>query len=252
MKVAVVCATRNMAATLGRAMDSVCHQAPDVFVVMDDASEDDTPAVVEHWASRFRFVEYVRHSEKTPCHVTALRPVYDSLRVDHVIGLGADDILLPGLVKAVREHAMHAVVFTDYTCSNGPQSWRVSHGYAEQATLTPHAVRQRLQTQVATETGIGSSVRSDVMAWLWATGWHTLGPHADSIGYATAAAVFGAVYLPISGAHIHFNANGYGQLTAAADPNGWAAKARAFMSRAGLDATTAEALVTKRCYGFRL
>lgn len=250
MKVGVVCATRNMAATLGRAMDSVCHQAPDVFVVVDDASEDDTPAVVEHWASRFPFVEYVRHREKTPCHVAALRPVYDSLRVDHVIGLAADDILLPGLVKAIREYAIHAVVFTNYTCSRDSHSWRVSHGYAEATTLAPHAVRQRLQTHVATETGIGSSVRSDVMQWLWATGWHLLGPHADSIGYASAAAMLGAVYLPMDGAHVDFNANGYGQRTAAADPHGWALKARRFMERAGLDARTAEALIEKRCYGF--
>lgn len=250
MKVAVVCATRNMAATLGRAMDSVCHQAPDVFVVMDDASEDDTPAIVEHWSSRFPFIEYVRHREKTPCHVAAMRPVYESLRVDHVIGLGADDILLPGLVKAVRGYAMHAVVFTDYTCSRDSDSWRVSHGYTQATTLTPYAVRQRIQTQPATETGIGSSVRSDVMEWLWDIGWHLLGPHADSIGFASAAAMLGAVYLPIAGAHVEFNSNGYGQRMAAADPHGWAGKARRFMQRAGLDARTAEALIEKRCYGF--
>lgn len=250
MTVAVVIATRNMAATLGKAIDSACHQGPDAVVIVDDASEDETPAVVEHYANQFTCVRYVRHREKTPCHVTALRPVYASLDFDHFIGLGADDILLPGLVTAVRDNAMHAVVFTEYTCSSGPQSWRVSHGYADKATLTPHEVRVRLQNHNATETGIGSSVRSDVMAWLWQMGWGELGPHADSIGYATAAAVFGAVYLPMAGGHIEFNPQGYGQRTAAADPNGWAAKARAFMARAGLDATTAEALIAKRCYGF--
>lgn len=248
--VSIILPTRNMEATLHRAMDSACSQGPDVLCVVDDASEDDTPVVVERFTSRHSFVRYVRRKEKAPCHVAALRPVYDELPEGHVIGLAADDILLPGLVTSVRAYAGHAVIFTNYSVEDGERSWQVQHPYIKPIQMPPDAMRRRLQTERPAETGIGSSVRTDVMRWLWNLGWHELGPHADSIGYATAAAVHGALYLPMVGAQVHFNRNGYGQRAAAESPATWADKARAFMRRAGIDHLTIEALVEARCHGF--
>lgn len=248
--VSIILPTRNMAATLRRAMDSACSQGPDVLCVVDDASDDDTPVVVERFNMKHDFVRYVRRTEKAPCHVAALRPAYDALPDGHVIGLSADDILLPGLVTSVRAYADHAVIFTNYSVEDGERSWQVQHPYVKPIHLTPAAMCKRLQTQRPAETGIGSSIRTDVMRWLWQLGWHELGPHADSIGYATAAAVHGALYLPMVGSHVHFNRNGYGQRVAAENPAGWAGAARTFMRRAGLDHLTTEALVERRCYGF--
>lgn len=238
-----------MAQTLHASLDSACHQAPDVIVVVDDCSEDDTAAVVERFSSRFDCVRYVRHRHKAKCHVAALRPIYDELPNGHVIGLAADDILLPGLVKSVRAFADHAVIFTNYSADDGERQWSVNHPYARPVALTPDAVRERIRTQWPMETGIGSAVRTDAMQWLWELGWHELGPHADSIGYSTAAAVFGAAYLPMTGAHIRFNSAGYGQSMAAQNRDAWAEKARAFMRRAGVDEQTTETLVERRCYG---
>lgn len=248
--VSIILPTRNMAATLHRAMDSACSQGPDVLYVVDDASEDDTPVVVERFTSQHSFVRYVRRTEKAPCHVAALRPVYDELPEGHVIGLAADDILLPGIVTSVRAYAEHAVIFTNYSVEDGERLWQVQHPYVKPIHMTPAAMCKRLQMQRPAETGIGSSVRTDVMRWLWNLGWHELGPHADSIGYATAAAVHGALYLPMVGAHVRFNRNGYGQRVAAENPAAWADKAQAFMRRAGLDDPTIQALVEARCYGF--
>lgn len=239
-----------MAATLGRAIDSACNQGPDVLVVVDDASEDDTPAVVERYSSRFECVRYIRHPQKTACHITAMRPVYESLKCDHLIGLAADDILLPGLVKAVRQYSEHAVVFTHYSCSHGQRHWEVRHPFATPTVVPPGDMRIRIQTQQPVETGVGSSVRRDVMQWLWDLEWQRMGPHGDSIGYATAAAVFGCVYLPMLGAHIEFNPHGYGQTTAASNPRHWAERALEFMQKADLDIDTMRALIAKRCHGF--
>lgn len=248
--VSVIIPTRNMASTLWRAIDSACSQGPDAVYVVDDASDDDTAAVVERYTMQYAFVRYVRHPEKAACHVAALRPVYDELPDGHVIGLAADDIILPGLVTAVRRCIDAPVVFTSYTASDGERTWEVAHPFVRSVAMQPAAVEKRLQTQRPTETGIGSSVRTDVMRWLWDMGWQHLGPHSDSIGYATAAAKFGCVYLPITGAHIEFNHNGYGQRAARENTATLEAAARDFMQRAGLHSETIEVLVRNRIHGF--
>lgn len=246
-RLACIIPTHNMASTLGRALGSACHQAIDEIVVVDDASTDDTAVVVERYASRFPAVTYVRHAEKAACHITALKPVYDALDADHVLGLSADDIFLPGLATAVRRNIEHGVVFTHYTCEHAGHVWKVTHPFTEDTAVSPGDMRLRVETQQPVETGIGSSVRMDVMRWLWDLGWAELGPHSDSIGYATAACVFGAAYVPLFGAHIQFNPNGYGEREAKAHPLKWAERAFEFTRRAGLDDATARALILKRC-----
>lgn len=248
--VGVVIPTRNMSALLDRALHSCCIQGPERVVVVDDFSDDDTPAVIERYQLQYPFVHAVRHPQKAADWVSALRPVYESIGTDHIISLGSDDMLLPGLVAAVRRNIMRPVVFSHYSCSDGDRQWYVRHPFDDVEDFTPERMRHRLQREPAVETGIGSSVRTDVMAWLWRLGFDKLGPHSDSIGYASAAAVFGATYVPLVGAHVSFNRNGYGQRAAAEDPQGWANKAADFMHRAGVDAPTIAALLVKRCYGF--
>lgn len=249
--VGIVVPVRNMARTLERSLQSACEQAPDRIVVVDDASEDETPLVAAKFVEQFPFVEYVRRETKQECHVSALEPVYESLGCDQVIGLAADDTLLPGLINVVRDNAEHAVIFTHYSTelvSDPSVRGVVQHPYEETTVLTPREMCERIRTQPSVETGIGSSVRRDVMAWLWRNEWQGLGPHSDSVGYTTAAALFGCVYSPIYGAHIYFNPKGYGQSEADKFPDLWAKRVREFAARVELDAETCEALVQKRCY----
>ena len=250
--VAVVIPNRNMAATLGRSLGSACHQGPDEIVVVDDASTDDSLAVIEHWANQFACVRVVRHKEKTPCHLEALRGVYDSLSSRHVVGLGADDILLPGLVTAIRRHIESPVVFTSYDVvrPDGSYMHTVSQDVNDPCVMTPDGVRGRLQSgRNATETGIGSSLRSDVAAWLWSHRWHDMGPHMDSIGYAAAAAIYGATYLPITGAAYTMTESSYGRDSVSTPEKAirWAKRCHEFLSRVGVDAQTSDALLLKRC-----
>ena len=249
--VGIVVPVRNMARTLERSLQSACVQAPDRIVVVDDASEDETPLVAAKFAEQFPFVELVRWKQKQECHVTALAPVYRELGCDQVIGLSADDTLLPGLVDVVRDNAEHAVIFTNYSTelvSDPSVKGVVEHPYKETTVLTPREMCERIRTQHPVETGIGSSLIRDVVQWLWDNEWSELGPHSDSVGYATAAALFGCAYSPIYGAHIYFNPKGYGQSEADKFPDLWAKRVREFAARVELDAETCEALVQKRCY----
>lgn len=247
MSVGVVIPTRNMASLIGDALDSALSQDPDVVVVIDDASEDGTEEVVRSISNNIR---YERWPVKAPCHITASRAIYESIDCRHLIGLGADDMLLAGLVDAVRKHIDQAVVFTNYSCEmrgDPSKRWGVTHPYTEATILNPEQVNQRLITEPAVESGVGSSVRKDIIDWLWRNGWHELGPHSDSIGYASAAAMFGCAYVPIYGAHIRFNPKGYGQKNAEKNREHHAKAASEFMVRCGLGAETISALIEKRC-----
>ena len=245
--VAVVIPSRNMAATLGRAIESAA--GADEIHVIDDASTDDTGAVL----AQLPLHAYVwRWPIKSRCHLAAQRVVYETSRCDHIVCAGADDVLRPGFIEAVREYADAGVVFSDYDVVDeaGNFLWPVSQEVNGVHAVSPSAMRVRIQgDRNATETGIGSSVRRDVAEWLWRHGWHELGPHMDSIGYATAACMFGCVLLPIVGAAYTMTASSYGRdnVQKPDDIKRLGAAARDFMYRAGLDDATARALGRKRC-----
>ena len=245
--VAVIIPSRNMAATLGRAIESAA--GADEIHVIDDASTDDTGAVL---AMVPLHVHVWRWPIKSRCHLSAMRVVYEASRCDHIVGMGADDVLRPGFVDAVREHADAGVVFSDYDVvdETGNFLWPVSQEVVAVREVSPQDMRDRIQGERnATETGIGSSLRRDVADWLWHHGWQKLGPHMDSVGYATAACMFGCVLLPMVGAAYTMTASSYGRdnVREPDDIKRWGVACRDFMYRAGLDDATARALGRKRC-----
>ena len=246
--VAVVIPSRNMAPTLGRAIESAA--GADEIHVIDDASTDETGAVLARVPLH---IHVWRWPMKSRCHLAAMRVVYEASRCEHIIGMGADDVLRPGFVDAVREHADAGVVFSDYDVVDEAGNFLlpVSQQVTTTTTLTPEEMNARMRSdRNATETGIGSSLRRDVAEWLWRHGWHELGPHMDSIGYATAACMFGCVLLPMVGAAYTMTDSSYGRdnVRKPDDIKRWGAACREFMYRVGLPDATARALGHKRCH----
>jgi len=248
---AVVIPTRNMAATLGRAIGSACHGGADEVVVVDDASEDDTPAVVEACQREFPVVRYVRHAEKTPDHNVAQRDVWLSLTSDQVVGMGADDYLLPGAITALKAHAYAPVVFADADTIDPAGTFMYHHTSDFYGDRRPEEVRARFQSPGnVIESGCGSALRMDMVRWLWDAGWDKLGPIMDSVGYATVACLFGATYLNCRTVAITVCETSYGH------PSRWtpqqlmllAESAVRLMRTAGLDEPTVRAICRKRCY----
>lgn len=246
-KVAVVISSRNMADTLGRAVEAAA--GADELHIIDDASIDDTQAVLAQVPGKLYLW---RWPKKSRCWVSALRVVYESIDADHIVWGGADDWLLPGLLPAVREYADAPVVFTDYDVVDqaGRRTWTISQDVQTPTALSPDEMRRRVQSdRNATETGIGSSVRRDVADWLWRNQFERMGRHCDSVGYTTAASLFGCVLLPIVGAAYTFTETSYGrpeQLSAddivRAGQTCWQ-----WMKAVGLDDDTAAAIARKRC-----
>lgn len=246
-RVAVIIPSWNMAATIGRAVES-CAGADEVHVV-DDASTDDTQAVLSQCSVRPIVWKWPR---KSRCHLTAMLPVYQACDAEQIIGVGGDDVLYPGFVDAVRKHADQPVIFSDYDVvgPDGVPKWRIPQEANGVQALSPEDVCQRYQSsRNATETGIASSVRRDVADWLWECGWHKCGGHMDSIGMATAAAVFGCLLLPITGGAYTLCERSWGRSDVQTQEQ-MLARAKScveFMSRAGLDEQTIRALLRKRC-----
>lgn len=249
MKLACIIPVRNMAHAVGRAIDSAFEAGCDDVVVVDDASTDATPEVLAGYGSR---ITVWRWPQKTNDWVFAQRVVWDTTEADHYTWLGADDVLLPSFGDAIREHADSPVIFGAYAVVSpaGEYMWAISQDVTHATHLTPEEMRARVQSnRNATETGSASTLRRDVARWLWASGFSAMGPHADSIGYATAACLFGCTLLPIVGSAYTHTETSY-----ARDPNKTAERfiqdgrtCRDWMRSVGLDEATTRALALKRC-----
>lgn len=249
--VAVVIPTYNMAATLGRALGSACVGGADEIVVVDDASTDGTYNVVEQWQKSHPRVQYVRHPEKSEDHNAAQRDVWLSLTSDHVIGLAADDWLYPAAIESIRRNAQAPVVFTDADAFDEQGRfihWHMSEFYGYRAA---DEVRQRVcGPSNLIESGIGSSLRRDMVQWLWGISWHILGPLMDSVGYGTVACLFGAAYVQCKGAGLTVRERSYGRNPdwTEDDLRTMGMRAVGWMEYAGLDVRTIKAMARKRCY----
>lgn len=213
MSVSVVIPTHNRGDTLGRAIVSAAMQNPLEVLVIDDASTDDTPGIVEQLRGIYPCVRLQRHEAKADDWQEAAAALYPSLRGTHVICMGADDILANGVVHSVCHHQDAAVVFHGYWVANrdGERTGAVSQDVDCGARLTPEQVRHRLRERPnATETGIGSGIRRDCLLWLNGLQWWRMGPWSDAVGYAAVAVRHGAVYSPGAGATFTDDAGGYG------------------------------------------
>lgn len=249
MRLACIIPVHNMAATVGKAIDSALANCDDVMVV-DDCSSDGTPDVLASYGDRITVWRWPR---KPSDWVAAQRVVWDATKADHYTWVGADDWLMPGFGDVVRQNADAAVVFTDYMVVT-PQAqplWNVSQDVSQVVRLTGDQMRSRIQSgRNATETGSGSTLRADVAAWLWRSGFDAMGPHADSIGYATAACMFGATLVPFVGAAFTLTETSYSR-PANVTQEDIVAKGlvcRRWMESVGLDEPTTKALARKRCH----
>jgi glycosyltransferase involved in cell wall biosynthesis len=250
MAVTVWIPCRNMAATVGKAVMSAVTEGAAEVVVFDDASTDGSVQVVEQIAADHPQVRLVAYETKSDDWQAAAARHFHSFIGTHIIGLGADDELLYGMVSCEDLYRDAPVVFADYhvRLPSGDPYGSVVHGFKEQTALQPHEVVERIHSDCnATETGIGSALQRDSLEWLCELEWWRMGPFSDCFGYSAVAARAGALYLPGAGAVFTQDPNGYGEkMRTSPDVARYANESYAFLRRAGLDQSTAERLLRKR------
>jgi len=250
MSVSVVIPTRNRAATLSRAIVSAASQNPLEVLVVDDASTDDTPGIVEQLCGVYLCIRYERHADKAADWQEAIAGFYRTLQGSHVIQMGADDWLANGVVDSVNRHPNAAVVFHDYWVANtdGTQIGAVSNGFESVMHMSPAQMCSRLmEYPYPTETGIGSGMRLDCLRWLEAKQFWRMGPWSDAIGFAAVAALWGCVFVPGAGATFTQDDHGYGATNRnSSDSIRYMAECVSFLASSGVPGDAAAALCRKR------
>nr|WP_202472816.1 glycosyltransferase family 2 protein [Streptomyces sp. SID4921] len=126
----VVVPFHNVGAYADTTLGSLARNAgPDIeFLLVDDCSTDDTPAVVDRWADRLPHAEVIRH-EKNVGIAAARNSGIDAARGDFVTFLDGDDWYAPGHLARL----LHAA--TELDCDFA----RTDH---VQATGTSRVVRR--------------------------------------------------------------------------------------------------------------
>lgn len=244
----------NNASVLGAAIYSAVRETPAEVFVIDDASTDGSLELL-YAAERAYGVSFVQHQRKSQCHVLAARPHILSLRGQHIVGMGADDELCPGICLAPMRHPQAAVVFHAYAVRRpGQPPHAVVPAFVDcETVLTAEQVCQRhLGETMPMETGIGSAMRHDWQRWLIEHEYERMGPLSDCIGFATVAALAGAVYVPHIGAIFTESAASYGSVERSGERSAqYHDEVRAFLKGSGIDLEVAAAICHKRAIQWR-
>lgn len=247
---AVIIPVRNMATTLRRAVASAADGGADSVVIVDDASDDGTAEVAAACAAEWPRVSVVTHPQKSDDHNVAQEPVWRAVECDQIVGLSADDFLYPGAVWSLKLAADSPVAFADYDIFDVSGKYlysQYSHAYGRR---TADEVRKRfVSSDYCTESGFCAAIRRDIAMWLWSSGWQSLGPMMDSVGLMTAAALFGAAYVPMKCGAFSMRDGGYGYDSSRTAEWYYAlgTKAVKWVRSCGLDGETTKAIARLRC-----
>lgn len=102
--ITVVTAARNAAGFLSEAITSIVNQtATDwEYIVVDDASEDDTPALVEQWSRTDSRIRLIRRSEQGGPYTSA-NEALEAARGKYIAQIDADDVAPEGRFETQLE-----------------------------------------------------------------------------------------------------------------------------------------------------
>ncbi len=248
--VSVYIPNRNHAATLGAAIYSAVRQQPLEVAVIDDASTDNSVGVADAAAMAYDCVWVQHNVTKSDCWEQAAAKQFAYLSGSHIIGLSADDELHPGVVQSVMRHPQAAVVFHAYMVRKPGQD---VHGgvpvpFRGIVSMTAGEAQRHLASDaLPCETGIGSAIRHDWLAWLCKHEYWRMGPWADAVGYASVAAMGGCVYTHEIGAIFTEDDAGYGATRRSGpDSARYMIEVWAFLKRAQVPNDVATAICRKR------
>src|SRR5208282_6647834 len=121
MKVSVAIANYNDGHLLVSALEALCTQSPgpNEVVVVDDCSTDNSMEVIASYQAKYPFVRVIRHATKSEKWWQEFFQVcLHELRGDYIQTQGADDLVYPGLYRALHEalatYPDAGIYYTDY------------------------------------------------------------------------------------------------------------------------------------------
>jgi glycosyltransferase involved in cell wall biosynthesis len=102
----VVLPNYNHARYLREAIEGIVTQLrpPDEFLILDDASTDNSLEIIEEYQKRFSQIRVIRH-ERNRGVLEAHNRLFEEVQGDYIFAAAADDIRLPGFFEAAMELA---------------------------------------------------------------------------------------------------------------------------------------------------
>ncbi|MBP89487.1 MAG: hypothetical protein CMJ64_22720 [Planctomycetaceae bacterium] len=103
---AVVMPNYNHAKYLPEAIESVLSQTrlPDEFLILDDASTDESVDIIQSYARNHSFIRLVEHDQNLGVHA-AHRHLFELAQADYINAMAADDTRYPDCYKRTMEMA---------------------------------------------------------------------------------------------------------------------------------------------------
>ena len=97
--ISVVVTNYNHGRYLAQSLDAILAQSvlPDELIVIDDASTDNSLAIIESYRAKHPFIRLVRH-ETNQGVLTVISRALSEARCDYMLSTAADDWILPGLL----------------------------------------------------------------------------------------------------------------------------------------------------------
>ncbi len=104
--VSVIMPNYNHARYLPRAIEEIVHQTrpPDEFLILDDASTDNSVEIIESYAAQCEFIRLLRNESNAGVN-EAHRRLFDSAAGDYVYAGAADDSRLPTFLERAMQMA---------------------------------------------------------------------------------------------------------------------------------------------------
>ena len=204
MNLLAVISVHNGEATIERAVKSVLRQGVRVLVV-DDGSTDGTAAKLGAMSSNMLTVVYNPKADDWQQALLHQVRLHARGAGEMIVGLGADDFLLPGFAREAEAAPRSPLIWTDHYFVNarGQATGVSASGFVADTRLTPKEVQELFadkQNPFAPAwrpSGVGCAVRADIWLdmMLKREAWR-LGPSSDTIGINVAACEHGATLIP--------------------------------------------------------
>jgi glycosyltransferase involved in cell wall biosynthesis len=198
----VVLPTRNHAHLVGRAIHAIGAQswAPVELLVVDDASTDETPAVLAALAAKYPFMQVLRN-ERNLGVAGAFNEALRRARGDFVYGASSDDWVLPdAFAKAMAlatDHPLAGAIFGAMFVLRQPTAVFAARSWKRPLYVPPDVfVREYLQVE-GPGFALGGATFFRREPFLEVGGLRAeLGSYCDTFAFRALGATYGACYVP--------------------------------------------------------
>jgi glycosyltransferase involved in cell wall biosynthesis len=201
----VITPNYNHAAYLRQAIEAVVSQSrtPDEYIILDDASTDNSLEIIDSYAVRYPFIRVIRQPKNLGV-VAAIEALVSEAKGDYIYPGAADDYILPGFFEQAmgmaKEYPEAGIIFGKMVAVDAAgrkirdvqaPSWPTRRFVSPAEYLNEYIDRQPAYRSLTAATVYKTSCLAEVGGFR-----HELGHWCDSFAARAMALKVGAAYVP--------------------------------------------------------